>query len=128
MKQTVPTLAMLIATGLLIAGGRADAGTPPPRVVVLGEVDRVVESHTSVLLLPASPTGTLSTRPCPNCAPLTYSVNEQTRYLARNREVTLAEFRTLVATKAPASVNVSVERTKPLVRYVWIDADAPSSR
>jgi len=129
MKSATPLLTALFAAALAIGAPTvAHAGSPPPRVVVLGDVDRVLESHTSLLLLPASATGTISTRPCPTCAPLTFSVTEQTRYLARNREVTLAEFRTLAATKAPASVNISVERKTPLVRYLWIDADAPVSR
>jgi hypothetical protein len=91
MRTPMPVVVLLLAA--LAAPALAD---PPSNLGVA--VENIAEAMTSMIVLPASPSGTLSFTLCSSCRTVTLSATPTTRYVINQRDVPLASVAKLFAT------------------------------
>lgn len=74
-----------------------------PSAAQITTVQRAHELPLSVVRLPASETGTLTFKSCPECATTTARVTSETQWLVNHQAVSLREFRAAIESRADRS-------------------------
>ena len=114
---------LAIRLPLLALAALLTAAPAVARTVI--SIERAIETGSNALLMPSFESGTLTADNCAKCRPERLAVTPQTRYFAREQQVSLTALRTLLAGGAPVSVTVFVDVKTPTVTRVVADIAAP---